>query len=155
MLYFRETTRYKCRWTIAAILVATVILWVPVFLFSYYEREIATISYHAVFDFLVVSSVLIFINVSLYKKLKEYKNEIQQESTSSAFGIDYTSTIESLDNSIFEIELAMLISFILIASQLLCTITNITDVSILILMILELMCFSSLYYSSCLVFSHV
>ena len=80
-------------------------------------------SLHIIVDFFLVSSALIFLNVSLAKILKGWKMEAQTSDLNNA------NTVETLNNSLLQLELTMANGGILTISQFLYLVANIMVVS--------------------------
>ena len=90
-----------------------------------FDLAYAIASLHIVIDFVLVSSALIFLNVSLFKMLKDYKKQMKAQTSD----LSNANTVETLNNSILQLELTMANGGILTISQFLKLLSNIMVVS--------------------------
>ena len=115
----KETDKYAFKWTVATIVTASLLISLPSPLFA---REllgnaqvylIATLCLKSLLLGLIPSGLILFMNISLYKKLKECEAHLQSESS-----LGFSSGVnESLLKTIFQTKLTLIISSVFVISQ--------------------------------------
>ena len=118
----KETDKYAFKWTVATIVTASLLISLPSPLFARELRStigntqvylIATLCLKFLLLGLIPSGLILFMNISLYKKLKECKAHLQSESS-----LGFSSGVnESLLKTIFQTKLTLIISSVFVISQ--------------------------------------
>ena len=146
----KETDKYAFKWTVATIVAASLLISLPLPSFAMdlglfrgqFDGGNTNALIYAKVTFgmkilllgLVPSGLIMFMNISLYKKLKECKAQLQQYESSLGFS---SGASESLLKTIFQTKLSLIISSVFVISQAFSWIPLIIDVSILSLASLE------------------
>ena len=126
----KETDRYAFKWTVATIVAASLLISLPSPSFAMdlglfrcpfdCGNTNALLYLKVTFGLkflllgLVPSGLILFINTSLYKKLKECKAHLQQSESSLGFS---SGASESLLKTIFQTKLSLIISSVFVISQ--------------------------------------
>ena len=124
----KETDRYAFKWTVATIVAASLLISLPLPSFAMdlglfrggggntnallYAK--VTFGLKSLLLGLVPSGLILFMNTSLYKKLKECKAHLQQSESSLGFS---SGASESLLKTIFQTKLSLIISSVFVISQ--------------------------------------
>ena len=121
----KDSDKYAFKWTVATIVTSSLLISLPSPSFAYdlgLDRGntnaqvylIVTVCLKFLFFGLVPSGLIMFMNVSLYKKLKECKTHLEQ--SESSLGIS-SGANESLLKTIFQTKLSLIISSVFVISQ--------------------------------------
>ena len=122
-IFCRNTEKYGLRWTIITIISLAVIMNSPCYLwyFTNYTYFAITRCFQFVVQAAIPSTLILILNVFMYKKLKQTKNSvdlnISKDETIRKSTI-FMSTRESLKKSIFRAKLTLSITGIFVGSQL-------------------------------------
>ena len=120
----RDTDKYAFKWTIATIVTASLLISLPLPSFAFdlglvrgstnaLVYLMVTVCLKFLLLGLVPSGLIMFMNVSLYKKLKECKTHLQSE---SSLGFS-SGANESLLKTIFQTKLSLIICSVFVISQ--------------------------------------